>query len=315
MYENGIRHRDIKPQNVLVKDDIVKLVDFGLSRFSERDSITLTATSLIAGTQGYLPPEYSDGAFKEGTIEGDVYMIGKTLYYLFSGGEDVSNIRRNNVSAPIADIIDKATQNAPNDRYPSVSTIIEELRVYKESLDALDNLPKSIKEIKAQYSPKSKEYKDEIFKHLMALSDESMRWGKSLGALTRAEIKDMLTYKRNHLNSFATYFMECLVSPSDYIQFEDIDEFAKLTRCIVEINTDIAVNQQLLAFIINLTENYNRWPSMNILAGILNKAIRKYPKQYRLFIYNHKNELKDMIPNLTDNNRFNNEISQILSGK
>ena len=147
LHKNNVRHRDIKPQNILIKDDIVKIADFGLSRFSERDSTTLTSTSLIAGTQGYMPPEYSSGGFKEGTIQGDIYMLGKTIYFLFSQGSDVSNIRVNRVSPQIAAIVEKATSDNPEERYSSVAPIIDELIRYKETIEAIDKLPKSIKDL------------------------------------------------------------------------------------------------------------------------------------------------------------------------
>lgn len=83
------------------------MADFGLSRFVDRDTTTLTSTSLAAGTLGYMPPEYSKGKFKDGTIQGDIYMAGKTLYYLFSNGGDVSNVRINRVPLPIATIVEK----------------------------------------------------------------------------------------------------------------------------------------------------------------------------------------------------------------
>lgn len=80
-HESEVYHRDIKPQNVLLYKGIVKVSDFGLSRFVNRDTATMTKTSTTAGTAGYMPPEYLTGEFKNGTVESDIYMIGKTLYY------------------------------------------------------------------------------------------------------------------------------------------------------------------------------------------------------------------------------------------
>ena len=312
LHKNNVRHRDIKPQNILIKDDIVKIADFGLSRFSERDSTTLTSTSLIAGTQGYMPPEYSSGGFKEGTIQGDIYMLGKTIYFLFSQGSDVSNIRVNRVSPQIAAIVEKATSDNPEERYSSVAPIIDELIRYKETIEAIDKLPKSIKDIKSKYKKGSQVFNEELYKHLISLSKESVEWGKSLSQLDKEDLTTMLTHKKDYINSLTSHFIECISNPSDYIQFSDIDQFVKFAKCIVDINLDIAVNQQLISFLINLSLNYNRWPAMNELALILNKLVSNDSQHYRMFIFNHRNQLREMRPNLNSNSLFNSEISLII---
>lgn len=124
-HESGVFHRDIKPQNVLLYKGVVKVSDFGLSRFVNRDTTTMTQTGTTTGTAGYMPPEYLTGEFKDDTVESDVYMIGKTLYYVFSHGKDISNVRAEMVSVPIFSIVDKCTKDAPKQRYSSVSTIVD----------------------------------------------------------------------------------------------------------------------------------------------------------------------------------------------
>ena len=313
MHNSDVRHRDIKPQNILIKDGIVKVADFGLSRFVERDTTTLTSTSLAAGTTGYMPPEYSKGKFKDGTIQGDVYMVGKTLYYLFSKGGDVSNIRINRIPLQIAAIVEKATQDNPEDRYSSLAPIIDALNEFKFSLEAIDRQPKSIKEIKEKYKKGTTEYIEEIYKHIISLPEESMKWGDSLRKLSNEDLVEMLKYKRDCINAIASHFMECIGNTSDYIQFDDIDQFVRFTKYIVSINNDIATNQQLLSFFLELSVTYNRWPSMNILSSILNEAVNTDLEHYRLFIYNHKSLLREIQPNLGVDYKFNSDISRIIA--
>ena len=65
VHARGIIHRDLKPQNILIVGDdgrepLVKIVDFGLSRARERETI-LTASQAVIGTPLYMSPEQAEG--------------------------------------------------------------------------------------------------------------------------------------------------------------------------------------------------------------------------------------------------------------
>ncbi|WP_132186871.1 MULTISPECIES: serine/threonine-protein kinase [Kribbella] len=80
----GIVHRDIKPGNLLLADDgTVKVADFGIVRFLNDTTTTLTATGQIVGTSHYLSPERALG--KPAEAPSDVYALGCVLYQLVTG--------------------------------------------------------------------------------------------------------------------------------------------------------------------------------------------------------------------------------------
>jgi len=85
-HQAGVIHRDVKPSNVLVdaeKDGRLRLVDFGIAR--SRDTETLTATSAILGTPLYMAPEQAIGSPKSVGPPADVYGLGATLYETVTG--------------------------------------------------------------------------------------------------------------------------------------------------------------------------------------------------------------------------------------
>jgi [calcium/calmodulin-dependent protein kinase] kinase len=78
-------HRDIKPDNLLLtEDDVLKVVDFGVSEMFEKQSEMMTAKS--AGSPAFLPPELC--VTKHGDISGkaaDIWSMGVSLYCLRFG--------------------------------------------------------------------------------------------------------------------------------------------------------------------------------------------------------------------------------------
>jgi eukaryotic-like serine/threonine-protein kinase len=78
----GLVHRDIKPQNLLVRaDGTVKIADFGIARAAE--TTRMTQAGSVVGTAAYLAPEQALG--EEVTAAADIYSLGCVLYELLTG--------------------------------------------------------------------------------------------------------------------------------------------------------------------------------------------------------------------------------------
>src|SRR5712691_5128679 len=81
-HENGLVHRDVKPQNVLLGNGEVKVTDFGIARSVDVKS-GLTETGTVLGTSEYIAPEQASGQHVDALS--DVYSLGIVLYELLAG--------------------------------------------------------------------------------------------------------------------------------------------------------------------------------------------------------------------------------------
>lgn len=77
----GVIHHDVKPANVLISDDRVWLVDFGLAH--DESAASLTSQGDLLGTPAYMSPEQALGQRKD--HRSDIYALGVTLYELLTG--------------------------------------------------------------------------------------------------------------------------------------------------------------------------------------------------------------------------------------
>jgi serine/threonine-protein kinase len=81
-HEVGLIHRDVKPANLLIRnDDVLKIADFGIARAAELTRLTQHGT--VLGTAAYLSPEQAAG--EEVTTATDLYSLGAVVYELLTG--------------------------------------------------------------------------------------------------------------------------------------------------------------------------------------------------------------------------------------
>lgn len=142
-HDHQLIHRDIKPQNILVSEDVqVKISDFGIALALSESSLTQANTLL--GSVHYLSPEQARG--NSATVKSDIYALGIVLYELLTGHvpfegesavaialkhfqEPVPRIREEKESVPQAmeNVVLRATAKDPADRYDSVHSMLVDL--------------------------------------------------------------------------------------------------------------------------------------------------------------------------------------------
>jgi eukaryotic-like serine/threonine-protein kinase len=149
-HDNGIIHRDIKPQNVLVNTDgHIKVADFGIARIT--NTKTISKKDMVMGSVHYSSPEQARGNEVDATS--DIYSTGVVLYEMLTGrvpftGDNPVTVAMQQVNAApppirelnpaihpaIASVVMKALEKSPQRRFQSAREMADALVKAKEGI-------------------------------------------------------------------------------------------------------------------------------------------------------------------------------------
>lgn len=151
-HAKGIIHRDVKPQNImLLENGVIKMADFGIARFSGSETKTITDKAI--GSVHYISPEQARGE-KNIDARTDIYSVGVILYEMMTGKlpfdaenpvsvaimqlrDEPERPSESNSDIPegLEEIITKAMQKNPNQRYGSAKEMLDDLQAFKKNPD------------------------------------------------------------------------------------------------------------------------------------------------------------------------------------
>ncbi len=141
-HNNGIIHRDVKPQNIIISlDGKAKIADFGIARAASSDTISQSAM----GSVHYSAPEQTRGGYSD--AKSDIYALGVSMFEMLTGRlpfdgdttvevalkhlqEDVPTVRQYCPEIPYSteQIVLRCMQKSPDRRYQNMSELIRDLR-------------------------------------------------------------------------------------------------------------------------------------------------------------------------------------------
>ena len=167
-HDSGIVHRDLKPQNIFLcrrrsRDDVVKLVDFGISKVQGSDLTAVNQPKALLGSPRYMAPEQLEAGQKRIDKRTDIYALGTICYEMLAGKnpfdgdsipEMLSNVIHHTppsldtlvgalVNPGLADVVSRAMSKDRAERHLSVRAFWDAFRaaIGRESLpDLADQL-------------------------------------------------------------------------------------------------------------------------------------------------------------------------------
>lgn len=165
-HKMGIVHRDIKPSNLMIdRSETVKILDMGLAKLSKKfhiaagsiagaeASLDLTEEQVVMGTADYMAPEQALDTH-HANQKSDVYSLGATLHFLLTGQpmftgatlmarmiahreQPIPSLRERNPTVPdwLEAIFRKMVAKNPDERYPSMTALLNDLGAHAEQTE------------------------------------------------------------------------------------------------------------------------------------------------------------------------------------
>ena len=150
-HRNNVLHRDVKPENIFLRERHAVLADFGIAR-AIKDATRLTRTGVVVGTASYMAPEQAEGV-RDTDERSDLYSLGCVLYEMLTGQPPyvgptvdtvmdmhirarIPNVRKLEPHVPpvVADTVKRLLAKQPESRTATAGVLIREVTAAIEPL-------------------------------------------------------------------------------------------------------------------------------------------------------------------------------------
>jgi serine/threonine protein kinase len=321
-HEKGLVHRDIKPANIFItKDDIVKILDFGLAKSAKFTQLTKNGSTI--GTVAYMSPEQTRGAQVDQRT--DIWSLGVVMYEIITGElpfkgdyeqaiiysilhEDPEPISTENSDIPpeVIHVITKALTKDPDNRYQTIGEFLSDLKNFASP--EYESLSFGSSKISKKHYPRWLFFVSGAFIILLA---SILYFINPFGSDSRRlESIVVLPFENYTGNDELEYFVAGMhssligdigkISALRVISKTTSNAYKNVEKSIPEIASELGVDAVIEAFVLSLGDSVR----------LQVKLVDVFPEEQQLWVQDYYEEKSQI---LTLYNKVTKEISEEIN--
>lgn len=268
-HSQGVIHRDLKPQNILLNSDNDLVVsDFGLGRQFTSESTRQTQTGFGLGTPLYMAPEQFTDA-KNASEVSDIYALGRMLLELYTERLSPGSVDYSNVPPEIEVIVRRCLEADPSKRFPNVTDLkiaflsIFDTAAISQHLDKLDAVITRLSSVVDASEEDARIFLDGLLK---SINDGDLIQ-HAVMSVTSQVFGIIENLDRDGLRSIIKQYVSLMTSQGWPFGFTD--KIGNTCRDIFFAVSDFEVRAELIYCAIEVGASHNRWHVMEIAGKLL----------------------------------------------
>lgn len=264
-HQDGVIHRDVKPENILRFNDRWVLSDFGLCRDFGSDSTTFTQAGSVLGTLPYMSPEQWTDPHNV-NAPADIFAIGRVFYECLTGKVPWPKVQMDLVPDRFKYIITKCLADLPDGRYVSVEAFMTDLQALTGPQDDLALPIDHAQQLAENVLAGRTEAISQLIRFILTNISDDIFMGGFLPSVTPPVLASLYAHDQNAFTQIVTAFDRVCTGSQP---FSWTDSAARFLERIFRISDDPAVRQMVLSRILRLGTEHNRWAVRTIYVSII----------------------------------------------